>query len=236
MEKARQVKILSIVALVIAIAGMALGFAAFSTTLSISSSATVTPSSDDFKITIYGIEDEEKLVSFINYNTLLEPDILSSTSGGSVALYKKVDRSLATIDNVNHTISGINVNFENKEAQVIYIFGIVNEGKYDAYMDLSEMSNVDGKYSLSSMLNKRCIPDAGTSDALVTQACAGLEISTGIFDNETDTYKEIEDDYLKIPVGEYELLFYSLYYKGPFADGPFNVEIDDFQFKFSTVK
>ena len=52
MEKTRQIKILSIVALVVAIAGMTLGFAAFSTTLSISSSATVTPNSDDFKVVV----------------------------------------------------------------------------------------------------------------------------------------------------------------------------------------
>ncbi|MBQ3511969.1 MAG: hypothetical protein IJA30_06735 [Bacilli bacterium] len=49
MEKERQIKLLSIIALVVAITGMTLGFAAFSTTLNISSSATVTPNSEDFK-------------------------------------------------------------------------------------------------------------------------------------------------------------------------------------------
>lgn len=58
MEKQRQMKLLSIVALVVAIIGMTLGFAAFSTTLSISSSATVTPNSEDFKISLYGMNDE----------------------------------------------------------------------------------------------------------------------------------------------------------------------------------
>ena len=55
MEKQRQMKLLSIVTLVVAIIGMTLGFAAFSTTLSISSSATVTPTSEDFKISLYNV-------------------------------------------------------------------------------------------------------------------------------------------------------------------------------------
>ena len=57
MEKNRQIKILSIVALVLAIAGMSLGFAAFSSTLTISSSATVTPNSNDFKVVVYGLKN-----------------------------------------------------------------------------------------------------------------------------------------------------------------------------------
>ena len=50
MEHNRKIKILSIVALVLAISAMTLGFAAFSTTLNISSSASVTPNSGDFSV------------------------------------------------------------------------------------------------------------------------------------------------------------------------------------------
>ena len=53
MEKNRKFKILSIVLLVMAIAGMTLGFAAFSTTLSISSSASVTPNRDSFGVKFF---------------------------------------------------------------------------------------------------------------------------------------------------------------------------------------
>ena len=45
----RKTKIITIVALVIAIFGMTLGFAAFSATLNISTSATVAPNSEDLK-------------------------------------------------------------------------------------------------------------------------------------------------------------------------------------------
>lgn len=234
MEKARQVKILSIVALVLAIAGMTLGFAAFSTTLSISSSATVTPSSDDFKITIYGVEDEDMLAGFVNngYESLE----LSSVRGNSICSSSSVERTLATIDNTNHTISNISVNFKNEVAQVIYLFMLKNEGKYDAYLDLSNMNFMNGKYNLYEMVNKTCVADVGTSEDLVKEACNGLELSFGIFDDEKMTYKSIDSDHLLIPVDGYEIFAYSLHYKGPYADGPFDVNIDDFQLKFSTTK
>ena len=61
MEKTRQMKILSIIALVVAIAGMTLGFASFSTTLSISSSATVIPNSEDFKVVLSWSETDSNV-------------------------------------------------------------------------------------------------------------------------------------------------------------------------------
>ena len=63
MRKDRKVQILSIVALVLAITGMSLGFAAFSSTLTISSSATVTPNSDDFSMTFLGLDENGEYTS-----------------------------------------------------------------------------------------------------------------------------------------------------------------------------
>lgn len=64
MEKDRQVKVLSIIALLVAVVGMSLGFAAFSVTLNISSSATVKPSSDNFKLQIYGFGTLQDFMAF----------------------------------------------------------------------------------------------------------------------------------------------------------------------------
>ena len=61
MEKSRQIKVLSITSLVVAIFVTAIGFAAFSTTLNISSSAIVSANSDDFKIKIFGFQDFESI-------------------------------------------------------------------------------------------------------------------------------------------------------------------------------
>ena len=131
MNKTRQIKILSIIALVLAITGMTLGFAAFATTLSISSSATVTPSSEDFKINIYGVKDQQSLNEFLNNNYQFEDVYLSSTNG--VALANNADSVVATINNSTHTISGLKALFDNKSGDVSYIFVIKNEAKYDAF-------------------------------------------------------------------------------------------------------
>ena len=50
MEHNRKQKMLIIIALVVGIASLSIGFAAFSTTLNISSSASVTPNSDTFSV------------------------------------------------------------------------------------------------------------------------------------------------------------------------------------------
>ena len=84
MEKERHIKILSIIALVLAIAGMSLGFAAFSTTLNISSSASVTPNSDNFNIIFcnsINIGDCNSYVNhFLDYKT-----VNGATNGGTIA-------------------------------------------------------------------------------------------------------------------------------------------------------
>ena len=51
----KNTKIVAIVAILIAVVGLAVGFAAFSSSLTISSSATVTPSADTFKV-VFGEE------------------------------------------------------------------------------------------------------------------------------------------------------------------------------------
>lgn len=233
MEKARQVKILSIVALVVAIAGMTLGFAAFSTTLNISSSANVTPSSEDFKIRVYGFKDDsiyDEGSSIFNFTD----DDLSDSYG--TALMDGATGTIASIDNSAHVITNLNVNFENKTGEVMYSFVIKNEGKYDAYLDLSNLIYSNGEYGLGNIINKSCFAGDGTTESLVDQACDGISALAAIIDKETGDGKYITDDFYKIQVNDYEHFVVIIRYDGPFADGPFDVEFEDFQLKFSTTK
>lgn len=230
MEKARQVKILSIVALVLAIAGMTLGFAAFSTTLSISSSATVTPNSDDFKITIYGIKDSSFYDTFADNNYAYTDSDISDSYG--VALDSDATSTTASIDNVSHTISNINASFSN-EGDVQYAFIIKNEGKYDAYLDLTDKKTGS---IIAVLLNKNCIAKDGATESLVASACNGVQAAVGFVDKETGREISTTESYYKITSGDYVLFTVMMNYSGPFADGPFDVEFEDFQLKFSTTK
>ena len=57
MERTRSIKALSIVALIVAVVGLAIGFAAFSTSLKISQSATVKPSDESFNVSFSSSKD-----------------------------------------------------------------------------------------------------------------------------------------------------------------------------------
>ena len=233
MEKARQVKILSIVALVIAIAGMTLGFAAFSTTLSISSSAIVTPNSDDFKIKVYGFKDATVITDSIERWQFSDGD-LSDSYG--VAIENDAIGMNASIDNNLHIISNLKVLFENKPGNVVYAFVIKNEGKYDAYLDLSNMVSEDGGYLLAKILKNTCTSDGDATASLVEKACKGINATVGIIDQTTGDGKFITSDHYLVPAGGIDVLALNIDYSGPYADGPFEVEFEDFQLKFSTTK
>ena len=228
MKRNRQVKILSIVALVLAIAGMSLGFAAFSSTLTISSSATVTPNNEDFKITIYGANNTEVYETF-NYTST---DISDSFGYGSG---KNATSDVASIDNRTHTISNIKAYFGNGTGNVNYIFAIVNEGKYDAYMKTNSKDTF-GNYWQYTASNK-CIPSEGATASLVSEACNGVWGTAYItqLSNLADP-KYITDEYYKIPAGGTEFLLVFFEYSGPYADGPFDVEFEDIKLQFTTTK
>ena len=102
MKNSRQTKLLVIIALVLALTGMSLGFAAFSSTLSISSSASVTPNSNDFKIKIYGYTEQ-------NANNVYNINAYTSESLG-YGFDGNTGNSLNTAALINNTNLTITVN------------------------------------------------------------------------------------------------------------------------------
>lgn len=226
----KKIKILSIIALVVAITGMTLGFSAFSTTLNISSSATVTPSSEDFKITIYGIKDSSFYDTFSDNNYAYTDSDISDSYG--VAFDSNATSTTASIDNISHTISNINASFSN-EGNIQYIFIIKNEGMYDAYLDLTN-KKIDN--DMAVLLNKNCIAKDGATESLVSSACDGVKAAIFFVNKENGTVISTTESYYKIASGDYAFVSVMMNYSGPFADGPFDVEFEDLQLKFSTTK
>lgn len=236
MEKSRQTKLLAIIALILAITGMTLGFAAFSSTLTISSSATVTPSSDDFKIRIYGFKDSDSLLNYV-INRTYEESYLSSTQGYATPTANVNSSSVATINNSEFTISNLNIEFKNQSAQVVYLFIVRNEGEYDAYIDLSEFTKSDEGYNLvSGNIMGTCVSETTMNNELVNSACRGIYLQHGIFDITTFNNKSTNNDYFKIPAGGEEIIGISIYYNGPWSDEVFSVNFPAIEYKFSTTK
>ena len=240
MYKQRRIKILSILALVVAITGMTLGFAAFSNTLTISSGAIITPNSQDFKIVVYGLNNKnlyKELENNIDLFLSLGKDKdfwLSDTLG--YAYEEGATAEVASIDNKTHTISNIKAHFQSQEGGIYYYFVIRNDGKYDAYLDFSNLFFDVEKYVyyLGNDLSAICTPGEGADEFLVEEACKGIYAVVAIVDDSI-TVKSTAEPYYKIPAGSEEMLIFIISYDGPYADGPFDVEFEDFQLKFSTV-
>ena len=214
MEKQRNIKILSIVALVLAIAGMSLGFAAFSTTLNISSSATVTPSSSNFSVGFYTSE----------IPTLDDGVITPATSGGATG-------NNVSLSPASTTISGLKANFTEPGQTIEYSFYVGNEGEYDAYLRAINFLNVSGKTS-----NKVCTPGTGTTASLVETTCNAISMQVEVNGTiATSSNTMISGNTLA--KGAFAEVKVTISYdeNGARADGPFTVDFGGISLDYSTV-
>ncbi len=159
MEKDRTSKIIAIVALIVAVVGLSLGFAAFSKQLTITPGASVSASSDD-----------SFSVKFSNSNE-------SQTEGEVEATG---DESGATGDAATlaqTTISGLKAKFTKANQTVTYKFYVHNDGAMDAYLTGVEFSKPNPTCEATS--------SADTNAELVTAACSHLKVSVKV---DTETY------------------------------------------------
>ena len=176
MRKDKKLRIVAIIALTISVLGLTLGFAAFSNTLTISSSATVSPDEADFDINVYGLESR-----------IGDPDIYSEES------YKSTTTSAPLIDgnakekkpvkisnNGNSiTISDISVDLIKPGDSITYNFIIKNEGQYDAYL-----ANQNLKVSSPSKVCEPVVKEGQetATDALVQEACKDILFNVKVSD------------------------------------------------------
>lgn len=230
MEKSRKTKVLLIVALVLAVAGMSLGFAAFSTTLNISSSATVTPNADDFKIKIYGFTSEEAAQTFISTGELSEESISDEYSialtSGNVN-----DAENAVINNDNLSISNINGTFISDQSDLTYLFLIINEGAYDAYFNIKDYFSSLG--TINYNYYPTCIPGEGATPELVEAACSAFNEGIVFMDLSMNSLTK-ENGFYYLKKEEAVLMYVVIEYLDKVADGPFEVKFKDLQLEFTT--
>ena len=218
MERYRQVKMLSIIALVIAIVGMSLGFAAFSTTLSISSSASVNPSRDNFKVV------------FSNSSTSIlgegETAVLKGSDGGGKAENGIISSS---------KVSGLKGNFTRKGDMVDYWFYVHNVGEYDAYLTAVNMEVVDGT-GVTKVCRASTTDETKATDSLVQAACGDINLYIMIGDYEY-TVGDTNIMGHKLEKGAVQEVMIVMDYGGlsPLVDGPFDVTFGDLSLEFSTV-
>ena len=238
MERNRQTKVIAIIALVVAVIGMSVGFAAFSNTLTISSSATVKPTEEDFKLVAYGlgegINKETWVANPVNLSLYTSKTsgmpLLGIDNNPAIGGEKAVISSSG--DKIS--ISNLSATFSEPEQDLFYAVALKNEGSYDAYLKITE-EDIDKLRN--SEVNKVCTAGDGTTESLMNAACDDIYLGMEIGKSNGDGFFNTTEGSYKIEPGDHVIIFIVIYYdkNGGRADGPFTIDFDDITLNFSTA-
>lgn len=173
MEKDRGARVIAIVALLIAVVGLSVGFAVMSSTLTIQSTAEVKPDENDFTVQFS-----------TNSSTIEGTTVVGTTSAATVTA---ADATIANGVKAS-TISGLKATFTEPGQSATYTFYAVNGGKYTAYLNSIAFGKASGATGNEF---KVCTKGTNTTEATVngdtgiTGACDGisLKLSVGSLNN-----------------------------------------------------
>lgn len=221
MEKEnRKVKIIAIVALVLAVLGVSIGFAAFTRTLTIDAEAVVNPT-DNFNVvfsksnsavvTTNGVDPSSKTPSDLVTETAI---ISNDNSGGPL-------------------ISNLKATFTQPGQSATYTFYAYNDSTYTAYL-----KNVDFTAAAT-----KCTASTGSTvtTSLMNGACPDIKIkiSIGSDNNTSELVSDTSVSSHSLAAGAGELITVVIYYdqvaNQTLADGPFDVDLGTIQLTYRTV-
>ncbi len=216
MEKDRSSKVIAIVALIVAVVGLSVGFAAYSQNLVISSSAEVKGDASKF-------------------------DVQFSTSNSSVAEEKEVTPKYsptndefftatnATIDGTK--ISNLKATFkEGKEKQTVtYDFYVYNNGELNAFLKSVTFAQESPQCKSSASGNP-------ASENLVTEACSDVSVKVTV---DSTSYDKTTDNLnVELPAKETgkSVSVVIEYADSKAVDGDFDVTFGDITLNFSSAQ
>ena len=210
--KNKTFKIISIVALLLGVVGITLGYAAFSSTLKIESSAEVAPNESSFN------------VDFSSSNSSVVEDDITPTLNTNVTGFSA---TAAEIDNSgNPVISNLHATFTEPGQSATYTFYAYNAGEYLAYLNSIIFSG-----------NKTCTARTNTNQALVDTACTGISLSiqvTGI-NATTTSLASISDHALAVGAADTITVVIEYAAGSGRADGDFDVTFPDITLTYNPI-
>lgn len=216
MEKNRNVQVIAIIALVVGIFGLSIGFAAFSSVLNIQSSANVKPDSSTMNVDFSSAEDKVALAEIIPTAT---PSTIVTTNG--------------VIDNSGDpTISQLSATFTEPGQSAVYKFYAYNAGELTAYLKSIVFGNVAGEN-----VTKKCTAAEGTTDALVQKACEKISVSVKVGDELATTTGKASITGHNLAKATGEMVTVTLAYEenAERADGDFTVAFGDITLNYSSA-
>lgn len=216
MERNRTGQVIAILALVVGVVSLSIGFASFSSVLNIQASANVKPDSSTMNVDFSSAVDKVEVAEIVPTTT---PDSLETTK--------------ATIDNSSDpTISNLSATFTEPGQSVTYEFYAFNAGELNAYLKSIVYGNVTGKNA-----TKVCTAASGTTDALVQKACEKISIKVKVGNElETSTGKASITGHA-LAKGNGEKVVVTLEYEAGAdrADGDFSVAFGDITLNYSSA-
>ena len=222
MEKERGSRIIAIIALVVAVAGLTLGFAAFTKDLNITFSESNVNLSGDLDVQILAsdnVDDPSTTVDGIGY---------SMSIGG---LDETIIVNSATISSDRTIISGLGGTFSNKYQSIMYMFQVYNNSEYDAYL-----KSVDFLDYIGADTNKVCTALEGTTQSLVDAACEDVHVLVAIGDVEVMDTSESGFSSVKVAKGETEDLMLFIVYGSEEMDDSTVLPNGNFKINFGGIK
>ena len=205
----KKYKIITMTVLVLVVFGMTLGFAAFSATLSISSSANISPVSNNFSIKFS--TNKDSLVE-----GYVEPKSVSSGVSASNGIINN--------SNINPYVSNISASFTSVGQSAEYEFYVRNEGEYTAYLN-----------NISFIGNKTCIGDVDTTESLVQSACDDIIMSVYIDGVAYTDSSSVSNHALATKTGEKISIKVEYSETDDYVDGPFSITFPNVSLVYSTI-
>lgn len=220
MEKERSSKVLAIVALLVAVVGLSVGFAAYTATLKISSSATVTPTEDfDVYFSTSGTtQTTGDVTPVVKANDV---EVTTTTAGNPKA-------DAATLSDT--TISGLKAYFTEPGQTVTYSFYAHNASDYVAYLNQVVFAEVES--------GKTKVCTAKTESTIgVDAACNDITITVEVDDDTYPTTDTNVSGHTLIKNG-YEPVVVTISYadNGNRANGDFDVAFGDITLTYNEVE
>lgn len=223
MEKERSTKTIAIIALVVAVASLSIGFAAYTRNLEITDiEGTVTPG--DMDLDVFFDNDQTK-----------GNDLVVVKGIGTAAVE---DETGATINNTsldsgaNPTISDFRANFSKKGESVTYTFYVYNNSPYNAYLESVTFTGAEP--------HKTCVAldPKDENDEVVANACKDITLSLQVG---TDTILSTGESTFKshtIGAGNWQEVTVTIAYDGteyPLPAGDMKVTFAGIRLGYTTI-
>lgn len=217
MKKNMKIKIGFIVILLVAVIGLSLGFATFSTSLNIKSEASYIANPNNFKVDFSSSKIDVRTDKIVPITTP-----------------SNVEASEAIISNVTgaKSISGFRANFTAPGQKAVYTFYVANSGELEAFLKSIIFKNVN-----SFATSKVCEAKPGTNEALVNEACNDITLKVSIGSN-LETSQSINNIFgHSLVKGAFEKVEVTIEYaaNGKRTDGDFIVNFGDIALDYSST-